>query len=107
MSTKFNIYYATTANGPWTLANEDPITRIAAGNEYTVTGLKRDTLYYVAIVGGYEDSNEFVPLTSQAIGPKSGGVGGVEVQSAAPFAVRTFTPSITSEGYLGHQFGVT
>lgn len=107
IDTKFNIYYATTANGPWTLANSTPIDRVANGNQYTVTGLEYNTLYYVAIVGGYESGTEFIPLASQIIGPKTSGAGGVEVQSTPPLAIRTFTPQIQEDSYISHEFTVT
>lgn len=108
MSTKFNIYYATTANGPWELANATPISRDDDGNQYTITGLQRDTLYYVTIVGGYlDEQSSFVPLVTQAIGPKPAGVGGVEAQTTPILITRTFSPDILDEAYLGHQFTIT
>ena len=107
MSTKFNVYYATTPNGPWTLANDTPIDRATSGlTQYTITGLNRNTLYYIAIIGGTMDGSDFVPLVSQPIGPKSSGAGDVSANRSIFFA-KTFMPSINTEGTLSHQFEVT
>ena len=66
MSTKFNIYYATSANGPWTLVNTEPLDRVADGNTYTISGLQENTSYFVNIVGGIiNTSDEFVPLINK------------------------------------------
>lgn len=106
-STKFNVYYATTANGPWTLANDTPIDRATSGlTQYTISGLNRNTLYYIAIIGGTMDGSDFVPLVSQPIGPKSSGAGDVNVNKVI-FSAKTFAPNISTEDILSHQFEVT
>lgn len=106
MSTKFNIYYATTANGPWILANSTPIDRATSGlTQYIISGLNRNTLYYIAIVGGTMDGSDFVPLVSQSIGPKPSGAGDVSVNKMI-FSAKTFMPNINTEDVLSHQFEI-
>ena len=64
----YNIYYSTAQIGPWTLANPTPITEGTISNTYTITGLTKNTKYYIKIVGGYlDDSSDFIPLVSQPI----------------------------------------
>ena len=107
MSTKFNIYYATSPTGPWTLANLTPLDRVEAVQRYTITGLSTDTTYYVSIVGGVLDAlDNFIPLISQPIGPNQVGAGDQSKNPASPIAVRTFSPQINVSSVLGHQYGL-
>lgn len=104
MSTKFNIYYATSANGPWYLANDEPLDRIEEGNEYTISGLRTNTKYYVAIVGGVVEDDEFIPYISQEVGPEAANAGDfVVVDSYPKYQVRTFAPKVPSTTKLGMQ----
>ena len=107
MNTKFNIYYATTPVGPWTLSNPIPVDRVDGVQSYTITGLNTDTLYYVSIVGGTLDvQDNFLPLISQPIGPNAIGAADQGAYPVAPIGVRTFSPSIVTNSGLGHQFEV-
>jgi hypothetical protein len=109
MSIKFNIYYSVSSSGPWTLANSTPIDRIAAGQEYTITGLATNTQYFIAIVPGTLDEDDsFLPLLSQAIGEEGVKAGGIETVKVPVFAARTFAPSITITGTpMGHKFTIS
>jgi hypothetical protein len=70
----YNVYYTTTGDYPWTLANTSPIAYSPTGNSYTITGLTQNTLYSIAIVGGILDTgSNFIPLRTQAIGPYNRG----------------------------------
>ena len=107
MTTKFNVYYATTPTGPWTLANTTPIDRIDGGNSYTVTGLQSDTLYYFKVVPGTVDEDDnFIPHISQPIGPVPEGAGDVTTRPGIPIAARTFSPKKVSSDSLSMQFEV-
>jgi len=107
MSTKFNIYYATTQDGPWILANAMPLDRVDGLQTYTITGLKSDTLYYVSIVGGTLDSQgNFVPLISQPLGPTTSGAADQSTRPVKPIGARTFSPKITTNNALEMQFTV-
>ena len=106
-STKYNIYYATTPSGPWTLANVTPLDHVDNLNSYTVTGLNTNTLYYFAIVGGeLNESDEFMPFISQPIGPKPNGAGDVSSSPVTLFTAQTFSPTVKSNNYLKMQFEV-
>lgn len=106
-NTKFNIYYSPTPTGPWTLANPSPIDRDSVLNEYTVTGLNFSTQYYLTIVGGEVEDNEFLPHISQAIGPNNMGAGNVDIVTDEVFLTRTFLPGVTDlSDPLGHTFEV-
>lgn len=108
MSTKFNVYYSTTPNGPWILANTTPIDRDPNGNEYTITGLRYGVVYYVTVIGGkLNNQGEFVPLVSQSIGPRQAGISGVNSDYKPSIYVRTWLPEITDEEALAHQFTQT
>ena len=107
MSTNFNVYFATSANGPWTLANDVPIDLVTTGNQYTITGLQADTLYYVSVVGGTITDSQFISLMSQEIGPKAIGAGDINIVETYPkYAVRTFSPGKVQEDSLSHTFTV-
>lgn len=107
MNTKFNVYYSTTPNGPWILANTTPIDRDPNGNEYTITGLRYGVVYYVTVIGGkLNNQGEFVPLVSQSIGPKQAGIGGVDSDYKQVISVRTWLPNITNEEIIAHEFSV-
>ncbi len=107
MITKFNIYYASTPDGPWTLSNPAPLDRVEGLQSYTITGLVTDTIYYVSIVGGVLDANDnFVPLISQPIGPNPIGAADQSVRPVSPVGVKTFSPQIITNSNLGHQYEV-
>lgn len=107
MDIVYNVYYATTINGPWTLANPTPIDHDQLGNEFTITGLTRGTLYYIQVVGGYMDGDEFIPLISQPIGPTPTGAKGIGAAPPLPIATREYVVRRVSEGALGGQFEVS
>jgi len=69
MDIKYNVYYATSPKGPWTLANSSPISHDDTGNYHVIAGLSGG-VYYVAVVGGIMSGGEFLPLVSQPIGPQ-------------------------------------
>ena len=46
MDIKYNIYVSTSPEGPWVLNNPIPIDHDQLGNEYTITDVIRDALYY-------------------------------------------------------------
>jgi hypothetical protein len=102
---KYNIYYATSAKGPWTLANVTPVDHVGAGNTYTISGLKADTLYYIVIVGGRVDG-DFQPLVLQPIGPLSEQAAGPESATAPVFAARTYEARILADESFYHQITV-
>lgn len=104
-STKFNIYYATSLQGPWTLSNPVPLDRVEGLQSYTVTGLRQETLYYFSIVGGILDSqNNFVPLIFQPIGPNQTGAADQQVRPVFPIGAQTFSPSVATEDSLDMSF---
>lgn len=108
INVKFNLYYSTSLDGPWTLANPTPIDFNPTGkHSYTITGLKQNTLYYVAVVGGQVEDDVFYPLLSQHIGPVAQGAGDIgTVKLLDVKASRTFAPHINTSDALGHQFAV-
>ena len=71
---KYNVYYSSSPEGPWTLANLTPITHSDSGNSYTITGLNSATRYYVTVLGGIEEDGEFIPLFQQPVGPYNYGL---------------------------------
>lgn len=106
-NTKFNIYYATSPTGPWTLANTVPLDRVEGLQSYIITGLKTNALYYVSIVGGVLNAqNNFVPLISQPIGPNPIGAGNQSNCPVSPLGIKTFSPQITIESVLGHMYAL-
>lgn len=108
MDIKYNVYYATSSTGPWTLANTTPIAHDLMGNEYTIGGLTRGTLYYILVVGGYiDDDDEFVPLMDQPIGPTTYGAQGVGAAPVAPIAAREYITRKLANGSLGHKVTVS
>lgn len=107
MAIKYNIYYSTVLQGPWTLATVTPIDHVPSTvHEFEVTGLKTGTAYYIAIVAGDDASGEWIPLVGQSIGPNSISVGGVGVPSMRTFKVVPFGPSIDDTIAVGHRFTV-
>lgn len=67
MELKYNIYYSIDLNGPWTCFNTEPLENNQQGNKITITGLQKNTPYYVAIVPGYENERTWQPLLRQPI----------------------------------------
>jgi hypothetical protein len=106
MAIKFNVYYATSKEGPWILANPTPINYDSSGHHnYTITGLLQNTFYYVVVVGGQVHNGTFYPLLSQHIGPVAQGagtIGGVKLLGIR--TAKTFSPHINTLDALGHQF---
>ena len=70
MSNKaFNIYYASTSTGPWTLANNSPILYSSTSNYgYTISNLQSKAVYYIKIIPGELIDDEFYPLVNESIG---------------------------------------
>jgi len=101
---KYNVYYAMSADGPWTLANSTPIDHDQLGNEYTITGLKSGTLYYVSVVGGVLEDGTFVPLMNQHIGTSNDGAKGIGSAPMKPILLRGY--AIRYTGTLRHKFEV-
>jgi len=108
MSTvKFNFYYSTTANGPWTLYNSTPLDREDSLQTYTISGLNSNTQYYVAVVGGVlDDSGDFLSLIHQPIGDSIQGASDINIRPNQIFTTITSAPRINNEGSLLHQFEV-
>jgi len=108
MSTKFNIYYANTPTGPWTLANTTPLDKVDGLNEYTISGLDLNKEYYVRIIGGtLNNEGEFVSLMNQPIGPNTEGARtDIEALPSASILVKPHAPKTTSTTNLGHEFEV-
>lgn len=101
---KYNVYYATQSNGPWTLSNSTPLDHVSGGAEHTVTGLKYGSVYYISIVGGIIQDGEFVPLMTQHIRPGSHSASGISTAPMNPLKVRIFIPQIPEDASLSHQF---
>ncbi len=106
MALKFNIYYKTDLSEPWILANNTPIDHDIEGNEFTVSGLKPDTRYYLTVVPGIlDDNNNFVPYLNQAIGPTDFGV--TDINDAQLCTIQSKTRINTKENtVLGNSFTV-
>jgi len=104
LDVKYNVYYSTQPNGPWTLSNTTPIDHVDGGGEHTITGLKYNSLYYVSIVGGIIENGEFLPVMSQYIRPGSYGAAGIGTAPIEPIIIRSFIPSLTQDATLGHVF---
>jgi len=67
---KYQVYYSSSPNGPWTLANNEPLIedRIDS-NTYTVTNLHEGTTYYFSVIAEREDDNGvYYPIAGQVIG---------------------------------------
>lgn len=108
MSTKFNIYYSTSPNGPWTLANDTPIDREEGLQSYSIQNLVTNTNYYIAVVGGYvTDDQVFHPLLHQPIGPRQIGASGVEIARPPSILARTFSAVKNTNNSLGHEFNIS
>lgn len=103
---KFNVYYSTSREGPWILANTTPIDHIPEGNQYTVTGLKIDVTYYFLIVGGYIEDGVLVPLVSQHIGPDGAAAAAFGTITKPIAFSKPFAPHIEAETSLGHRFNI-
>lgn len=73
MDIKFNIYYSSHPNGPWTLSNNTPIDIEDGVMSHFVDNLDPRTNYYIRIIGGYVSGSDFLPLQTQAIGPYNEG----------------------------------
>lgn len=104
---KFNVYHAPTATGPWTLANPTPLDAAASGhNTYTVSGLDHAANYFIAVIGGVEQGGQFFAFANQPIGPLAEGI--LEIGALRPESIlaRTFSPTVSGIDSLGHEFGV-
>jgi len=108
MDTKYyNIYYSTSANGPWTLANGSPIEHDDDGNSYLLSGLNQGTRYYVLVVGGVMDGSDFLPLIPQPIGPLAIGAQGVGEALVSPIQIANTLPRHVVTESLAHEFEVS
>ena len=92
MDVKYNIYISTSANGPWALINEDPIADNQSLNRYVISGLVEDQIYYLKIVGGYEEHGNFIPLIRQPISNRKAGLVSIADAAIAPLKVKHRSP---------------
>lgn len=106
LQVKYNVYFSTDPAGPWALANTTPIDHIDGGNQYTVTGLKKDVVYYFLIVGGYMEGEEFIPLVSQHIGPEGSKVSALGTNPLPHVYAKVFTPHIPADTALGQKYEI-
>lgn len=106
MDIKYNIYYSLSSEGPWTLSNNTPIDHSDDLMEYFIDNLTSNTAYYITIVGGYIENEEFIPLMSQPIGPVD--IGATTIGSGVEYKIKalTYNPSKSDENNLTHKFGV-
>lgn len=112
MDIKYNIYYSSYANGPWTLANDTPVDHVDEEMSFFIPDLDPNTRYYITVIGGYIENGEFIRLESQPIGPNNIGanalltnVGG-GVSAPPSVEIVTNSPKISTEGSLMHVFAV-
>lgn len=54
----YYIYYSSSKNGPWTLANSVPFSDQTYGNTYTISGLTSGLIYYVVVTSVNSDGIE-------------------------------------------------
>jgi len=107
MDIKYNIYYALTSDGPWTLANDSPLDHVPSGNSYTVSGLSLNTDYYISIIGGIvNDDDDFVPYVPQFVGPLNQEVATIGSSVVPHFLVRTYGIYRTSNTGMMHMFTI-
>lgn len=107
---KFNVYYATSASGPWTQANELLIDYDSTGHySFSVYNLVAGTKYFFRVVGGRWKSNAFIPLFDQVIGDVDSG-GTTDLSSPvipSPLEVALVSGiNIPKFESLGHSFEV-
>jgi len=70
----YNIYTSKNSDGPFTLYNASPLVENSTLNTYTLVGLDNDVSYYIYVVGGrYNDESQWIPLSTQIIGPNTSG----------------------------------
>ncbi len=68
MVVKYNVYIASDPRGPWTKVNTTPLSNVSIGNQYTITGLQNNELYYIMVIAGQIDaSDNFVAICGQPI----------------------------------------
>lgn len=102
---KYNVYYSTTPDGPWTKANTVLISDNSSGNSYTITDLTEGVLYYVMVVGGIlDDFGNWIPLSGQPIGPNP--VSATQIDNPNKIAIATYSPNFVNSGTLSMNFGV-
>jgi hypothetical protein len=106
-SVGYNLYHSTSADGPWTLANDSPIAHNDFGHSYSISGLNNGTTYYLRIVGGIIDGDDFTALVTQHIGPGADGAAGIESTSANTILFKQFVADKLSLGSLGHEFTIS
>ena len=105
MDIKYNIYYSTDINGPWTLANPASIDHTEDVMTTTISGVALNVNCYFIIAGGVEEDGEFVPLLSQSIGPVA--MGSRSVGDAGKiYLTKPWMPYVRAIATLGHQFEV-
>jgi hypothetical protein len=103
---KFNIYYSLSPDGPWTLDNDTPLDRVSTGNTYQISSLSAETLYYIRVVGGVIEDDEFVPLISQPITITKQNAGDVNNVIQGEASTRTFGPRFNDTSSLSHEFTI-
>ena len=94
MDVKYNIYIATTANGPWSLVNQTPIADVPSLNTYTISGLSEGAIYYLKIIGGYVLGEQFVPLSRQPISNRNDGAVSIADPAIPAIKVLHKTPGL-------------
>lgn len=107
MDIKYRVYFATTANGPWTLVNDTLIDDVPSGNSHTITGLNANTKYFVTVVGGVEEDGDFFPLITQPIGVSPIEAGDVHSVETTVFSEVTSGSQTETEADLDHEFTIT
>lgn len=105
MSVKFNVYYSTSSDGPWTLSNSSLLNNNTLGNSYTITGLNEGVLYYIIVVGGkLNEQGVWVPLSGQSLGPLPNPA--KEIANPNMISARTYSSRINNSSSLNMSFGV-
>lgn len=113
MDIKYNVYYSAYENGPWTLANDTPIDHSDSEMSCFIPNLDPNTKYYIVIMGGYIEDNEFIPLQPQPIGPNNIGANALTANassgSAVPASIEIVTnsPKQIANSDFTHIFSIT
>lgn len=93
----YNIYHAQSEQGPWTTANDDPVLHNNNGNHFTVSGLQLGVVYYIAILGGVLEDDEFLPYAAlQSIANQAKGAALIGAGINPQIKFKTFTPKVTA-----------
>ena len=105
MEIKYNVYYSGSSNGPWIKSNTSLIDNNLLGNQYTITGLEQDVIYYIMVVGGViDDRGVWIPLSGQPIGPNATPI--KDLANPNIISAKTHSVQINSTSTLTMSFGV-